>query len=474
MKVGFHALAAFALLVVACDKRNVPVSTETPLDETYALTSSWPTFAQGVDRGPAAKMDILVMVDNSFSMKPLQDKLNTSFAELMSALDALPGGAPDLHVGVISSDVGAGVYGADQVTGCIYGGDQGKLQNAPRGDCVGVTLTDSFLSLHGDATTGVPVTNYGAVPLARAFGCIAALGQGGCGFEQPFFSVMRALGIDGHGGAPPMNAGFLRDDAYLAVVLVTNEDDCSAPLDSTLFDPTSTQVSDPLGPLTSYRCNRFGHLCKLDGHEGPPSLTSAETYESCRSNENGRLTKVADFVATLKDLKRDPARIFFAAVTGPSVPYVVKVGGASEVPQAAYVEHSCTQTDGTFADPGVRLLEAVQGFGAQGVFQTICDDTLAPAMRQISEALAKPLLPPCVDVPAGGPGCTVIERWVDGAGKQAARVPSCDASAGVTPCFTLTDDAATCGPKKRLAVDRGSATPPAHLFTAVDCTTAHP
>ena len=71
------------------------------------------------------------------------------------------------------------------------------------------------------------------------FTCIAALGEGGCGFEHTFASVLRALGADGQGSAPFENQGFLRPDAYLAIVLVTNEDDCSATPGVPLFDTGS-------------------------------------------------------------------------------------------------------------------------------------------------------------------------------------------------------------------------------------------
>src|SRR5262249_53687922 len=134
--------------------------------------------------------------------------------------------------------------------------------------------------------------------IANVFSCIALLGDQGCGFEAPFGSVMRALGADGF--APPAeNAGFLRPNAFLTIVMITNEDDCSVPDNSDLFDPGSRFVSDRYGPLASYRCNEYGHLC----NGAPPPRDMSVTYPAgtCTSAEDmGRLTTVAYTVNQIK------------------------------------------------------------------------------------------------------------------------------------------------------------------------------
>jgi hypothetical protein len=476
-------LALSAGLVASCEKREAVVSRDLTTEETYALTSSWPTFAQGIDKGASAKMDILFMVDNSFSMAPLQAKLTQSFPRMMAVLQGLPGGTPDLHIGVVSSDLGAGAFNVNDVPGCEHGGDEGKLQFAPRGACTATGLADHFIALHTDPVSGAVVTNYGDQKLEDVLSCIALLGQTGCGFEHQLGSVMRALGVDGRGPAPVENAGFLRDDAYLGIVMVTNEDDCSAPFDSKFFDPASKKIGDPLGPLTSFRCNAFGHLCTRGGHEGAPSMTEAAMYDECRSNEDGPLVKVDAFVNAIKKLKGDPARVFFAAVTGPPLPYGVGLGLTSTDDPAPWpaVAHSCNDPappagDGAYADPAVRLWNATEGFGGQGVFESICNNSFTPSLERIAEGLSAPLGPPCVAVPAGAPGCTVVDRWVDERDQhQTARLPSCDDAGAQKPCWRLSTDAATCLPGElRLVVDRAGTTTPAHLFTAVDCATARP
>src|SRR5262249_2835532 len=65
-------------------------------------------FQQVINRD----IDIVFMVDNSLSMKPLQTKLAANFPSFMNELKMLPGGLPNVHIGVISSSMGAGPYSA--------------------------------------------------------------------------------------------------------------------------------------------------------------------------------------------------------------------------------------------------------------------------------------------------------------------------------------------------------------------------
>lgn len=260
-------------------------------------------------------IDLLFMIDDSSSMAPLQGKLTASFPAFMNVLEGLPGGLPNVHIGVVSSSMGAGRN--PSVDHCPPGGNRGVFRAAP----LGATCAQGRLAPGQHFIANINgVTNYTG-DLADVFGCIAALGDGGCGFEHPFASVLRALGADGQ-PPPPENEGFLRPDAYLMVVLITNEDDCSAPPGSALFDATSALVSDPLGPLASYRCNEFGHAC--GGHPPPRTPNGpVDLTDTCTSAEDGRLLRVGDVVTSLRKLKANPSKVLVAAIAGPPAPYVV-------------------------------------------------------------------------------------------------------------------------------------------------------
>jgi len=170
---------------------------------------------------PTRNLDLLFVVDDSPGMRPVQQSLIRHFPILLSTLQYLPSGLPRIHVAVVSTDMGAG---DGSIAGCdATGGKNGIFQRAPRGECAttGLAPGATFIS---DIDGG---RNYDG-QLADAFSCIAPLGESGCGFEHPLAAAARALGADGR-PPPAENEGFLRPSAFLAIILVTNEDDCSAP-----------------------------------------------------------------------------------------------------------------------------------------------------------------------------------------------------------------------------------------------------
>ena len=147
--------------------------------------------------------------------------------------------------------------GDGSIAGCdSTGGKQGIFQYTARGTCTTTNLDPGATYIADIAG----VRNYTG-NAADVFKCIAALGEAGCGFEHQFAALLRALGADGR-AAPAENQGFLRPDAYLAIIMLTNEDDCSATPGVPLFDTGSnTNIASQLGPPANFRCNEFGHNC---------------------------------------------------------------------------------------------------------------------------------------------------------------------------------------------------------------------
>ena len=74
--------------------------------------------------GSNRDIDILFVIDNSGSMAQEQAALATNFPLFMAVLNGIQGGLPNVHIGVVSSNVGVGGY---NIPGCIGQGDNGAL-----------------------------------------------------------------------------------------------------------------------------------------------------------------------------------------------------------------------------------------------------------------------------------------------------------------------------------------------------------
>ncbi len=150
------------------------------------------------------------------------------------------------------------------------------------------------------------------------------------------------------------NANFLRPEAYLGIVILTNEDDCSAPPNTQLYSLNGgmQNINNQLGPIANYRCNQFGHLCTdPSGNVIEPPLnvpanatqgaTPTLDMTNCMSNDtNGLLTPVSQFITDIKSLKTDPDnQILVASISAPPTPYTVawvaESGGQNTQPGGA-------------------------------------------------------------------------------------------------------------------------------------------
>jgi len=376
------ASAALVALAAACSERPLPENTASGGTGNFGLGG-----AGGGTFTPTRKVDMLFVIDDSGETRLMQDNLIRNFPVFLTTLGNSPAGLPDLRIAVVSTDMGAG---DGSIATCdATGGKKGIFQYEPRGTCTSSGLAPGATFI---ANNGV-VQNYTG-NLADVFACIAALGENGCSFEHQLAAATRALGADGM--APPEeNQGFLRPEAYLFILIVTNEDDCSAPPDSGLFDVASnTKLASTLGPPGNFRCNEFGHLC--NGVK-PPRLApngdvaSAVTLDGCASAEDaGMLTPVWKVVEQLRSLKRFPdQQIAVATIAGPPTPYTVKWKAPYSADSGPwpYMAHSCTASDGSVADPAVRLGNWVSMFGNNGVSTSVCNTDYAVSFQRLAEIL---------------------------------------------------------------------------------------
>jgi len=468
---GWLGLAVVVPVLAACAARSlerpelVPEPTET-------------------GKGPVIlnrNVDLLFLVDDSSSMRLSQESLLRNFPVLMSALENMPGGLPNIHIAVVSSDMGAG---DGSVPGCdATGGKNGIFQYTARGGCTATGLDPGATFISNIAG----VKNY-AGSLPDVFTCIAALGQDGCGFEHQFAAITRALGADGQ-AAPLENQGFLRPDAYLAIVMITNEDDCSVPAGVPMFDTSANlTLASVLGPPSNFRCNEFGHLCDgaAPGRLAPGGDVSAtQAYNNCVSAEgSGYLLTVADTAARIRALKPDPdSQIIVAGISGPETPYGVhwKTPSVNDAGPWPEISHACTAADGSFADPSIRTSQLVREFGANGLLLPICANDFAPALSLIAGKIIDRLSKPCIaGTVAKRPGTTVDDCAVlstsaptdsTGSGTLSIEsvVRSCADTGGVGPCWQFVPGENTCTGQSVALVPDPAAPPPAWQSITVQC-----
>lgn len=422
-------------------------------------TDSGPTmtYLTGTLGASLPEADILFVLDDWSSTTIQQVKLLAQIPTFMQVLQALPQGLPSVHVAAISADMGADTGATN--SGCsATGGDDGIFKSAVQPPCTDSTLQPGATFITDDATgTTKNFTAADPMGISTVFQCIGLLGGSGCGFPQPLAAAARALGADGQ-PAPSQNAGFLRDDAALAIILLTNQDDCSVPAGSDFFTDSSTKVSDPLGPLGHYRCNEYGHLCNGVApprtSPNPTDLTTAVTLSDCVSNETGMLTPVASVADGIKALKSDPSRILAAAITSPAVPYTVTwqapPSGIDTQPWPT-IEASCTSAngDGSFGDPSVRTAQWIAAFGDNGVLASVCDNSYASSMAAIASKIGALVRTNCLTTPVqpdsdGQPECTLSAHLTDNGITTDNVVPSCVASGNAPPCWTLTVGSSGC------------------------------
>jgi hypothetical protein len=439
--------ALLVLALAACEVRENIGSTPDGGDANQTWVS-----LRLADASSAA--DILFMIDNSPSMAPAQETLRAQLANLIQILDtfAKDGSPGSYHIGVVTSDLGAGQFniGGGQ---CRPGGDGGKLQAVGAGaspDCLSPVDANYLIYDQVGNTSNTPPSQ----DLVTTLGCMVSVGDKGCGFEHQLESVYRAL----H-DPPPENTGFLRPDAVLVIVFLTNEDDCSAPPDTDLFDPA--RVAD-YGALLSYRCTQFGVQCGNPAVP-PPYGDSLGPLTGCAAAPNppGKLFDVSRYIqlfrtpAAAGGVKVNPADVVLFAIDAPSEPFQVLAANPDSLPPSPYIrcagpidgktcavvlDHSCgPPEEAIYGDPAVRL-NAVVGTPVLGT--SICDSTYGPALTALGNTIVSyrqgnGCLPGVLSDP-NDPVCKVsdLSSLPDGT-TLTQNIPSCAASDGTQPCWRL-------------------------------------
>lgn len=403
-------------------------------------------------------LDLLFVVDDSPGSVQLQQALQTAFPSFLQTLGPPSDRLPNLHIGVVSNDLGTSAAN-DPAPGPAIGllGQGGCQGNGKAGNLVTASgITGTYIS--DVLISNGRETNYTGT-LSDAFASISSLGGNGCGFEQPLLAAQRALNNN------PSNVGFLRELAPLAIVVVTNEDDCS--LSHSVLMGTDTAT---LGPLQSFRCTRFGVTCD-DFGSSPDKMNTIGPKGRCHANPSTQyLASVDNLAAFFKSLKHDPRNILFGAIVGVASSLEVELrtppGGGSAIPALA---HACTwpaMMDAfDAADPAIRITDLASRFTRNRV-QSVCGLDMTGAMtglaREMRNMMARDAcLARDIKIPAE---CTATETH--GGGLETA-LPACDGTQQFE-CWRLVSDPVCPSQGLRLDIIRTQAPAP-DVMTSLRC-----
>jgi hypothetical protein len=381
---------------------------------------------------PAAptKVDLLFVVDDSNSMALKQQQLQAQIPKLIEALTSgqrFPGdpnpfpAITDLHVGVVSTDMG--IPGVELPPSCrADGGEDGHLQFQPPGDPESTLVCESSYPQY--QTYRYPEN---AAAFTQAVACTSALGIGGCGFEQPLDAMLKALvpskpatpgenvfrfisttfeNTYGRGDVPQAeggNLGFLRNDpadpSLVAVVVLTDEEDCS------VNETAHLKPNNQLPEDSPYRQQDINLRCYLN-KEFLYDI-QARYLNGLRSLRPGREDLVffsviggvptdlvsSDVLASTDFSDAIARETFYSNIL--NAPAMQEEIDPSTMPGSGMgnLRPSCSvavpgQTQPALAYPPRRLVELARQFGEHGMVQSICQTDFEPAVAAIVDRLA--------------------------------------------------------------------------------------
>lgn len=193
-----------------------------------------------VQVGVSEQTDILFVIDNSGSMLEEQEELK---ANMQAFIELLSQSGNDYQVGLISTDIARKPPGDDSCEPCCDRdtNDDGRpdWSNCDNGRLYAADFKNRVFER--------PRLQEGEDPeklqeridaLVEDFNeTVTVLGIGGSPYEAPLEAMRRALDPEGNNIVRILNEGFLRPDASLAVIFLTDEDDCSF-ADSWYDEPT--------------------------------------------------------------------------------------------------------------------------------------------------------------------------------------------------------------------------------------------
>ncbi len=380
-----------------------------------------------VDVTPKREVDILFVIDNSYSMGEEQGRLSANFENFIARLEAEQTQA-DYRIAITTTDTGnprcagdsdGSEHGAFVLSSCVDRLENFSATNGTEAayacedycpsEFSGIEPVPTALFQDGDEVRRPWIQSLGGVSnlpsgvsTTQAFQCFGPQGISGCGYESPLEATKRALERTRDRNDPAY--GFLREGATLAVVIVTDEADCSAaPGSDDIFKASGGKHfwEDPeaVSP-TSAVCWNAGVFCDGDGCRSAHYTVDGQQT----SDPNAAvMSPVAGYVDFLKGLKGNDDPVFVSIIAGvpeeypeTAIPYADS--DDEEFQKDFGIGAGCTSNDGGTAIPPVRLKEFASEFTDEDEVNlfSICADDYTPALDALATSIEKAIVPACL------------------------------------------------------------------------------
>ncbi len=352
----------------------------------------------GVTIHPAKEVDILFIMDNSGSMVGEQKQIADSFAAFANELDTrveqgyqiaiATTGMESREEDAVRNDQNQALLGCPACASlpagtaeqsCINGtGETGRFQDR-LGQNTGTIDAPNFVFADDPTCRIVSQANKSCFYDTATQRGLVMVGTNGCGYEKGLAGMKAALGSL----ADNYNKGFLRPNATLAVVLVSDEEDCGERGD--VMESTEAR-----GDICYYGA-------KGQDRDGKTTYTNPNTGAQMPY----KLTPVKEYYDFLMGLKNNEAgMVKFAAIVGVidrNNPYTTtpdKIEFVQPQPGQWQVKAAC-DTQGCVgkycsATPGTRYVELAKLFGNDGFVDSICQTDFNGTMVKIAQRIACP------------------------------------------------------------------------------------
>jgi len=324
----------------------------------------------------SSSVDVIFVVDNSGSMAGEQLQLAQSFQAFAQVLESKFGDT--FHVAVITVGMESQACPPCDTTitkSCINETQENGHFQDRKGHITWNTDSPVFDFVEDSTCRVVTNTNADCFYDAAQERGIALVGVNGCGYERGLAPLRYAL----DSLKENYNAGFLRDDATLAVIVISDEDDCG-------------EVGDVF-ELTSDGGNICYFAAKGVGPEpGNPDYTPMTYHPGDPEQRPYELTPVKEYynflVNEVKGGRKEMVK--FAAIVGvtdPADPSTTTIEYEWGNHNRWEIVEACTTPgcagDYCFAMPGTRYIQLARMFGENGYVASICQSDFADTMEKL-------------------------------------------------------------------------------------------